>query len=76
MYSNDTMMNNDAPVLNTSLHWTVHKNYADGESLVSRATGCQAVANLCCNNGLAAVHITVLAIAKRGAKQYERKEDR
>ena len=32
---------------------------------MSRATGCQAVVNLCCNNGLAAVHITVLAIAKR-----------
>ena len=32
---------------------------------MSRATGCQAVVNLCCNNGLVAVHITVLAIAKR-----------
>ena len=41
---------------------------------MSRATGCQAVANLCCNNGLAAVHITVLAIAKRGLNNMNEKK--
>ena len=44
---------------------------------MSRATGCQVVANLCCNNGLAAVHITVLAIAKRGlTNMNEKKTDK
>ena len=41
---------------------------------MSRATGCQAVVNLCCNNGLAALHITVLAIAKRGLNNMNEKK--